>query len=94
VYNFQGHRRLSEQLLETPAAIRKPKQALWRGLLEGFLQLVNAFIEAERNFILDLLQKKTAKNSETISAHSKSKVLILGPSKNIQLVICGWDLAE
>jgi hypothetical protein len=26
--NFQGHRRVTEQLLETQAAIRKPEQAL------------------------------------------------------------------
>ncbi len=32
---FQDHRRVSEQLLETQVAIRKPEQAFWIGLLEG-----------------------------------------------------------
>jgi hypothetical protein len=34
--NFQDHMRVMEQLLETLAAIRKPEQALCRGLLEEF----------------------------------------------------------
>jgi hypothetical protein len=33
--NFQDHRRLSEQLLESQAAIGKPEQDAWRGL-QGF----------------------------------------------------------
>ncbi len=54
----------SEQLLKAQAAIRKPKQALWRGLLEGISQLVSDFIEASRNFILNFLHKKTTENCE------------------------------
>jgi hypothetical protein len=61
---FSGHRRLSEQVLESYAASRKPEQTPWKGLLEGFLQLVKDFIEASRNLILDFLYKKTAKNCE------------------------------
>ncbi len=49
--NFQDHRRVTEQLLKMQAAIRKPIQALWSGLLEGISQLVSYFIEASRNFI-------------------------------------------
>jgi hypothetical protein len=48
--NFQDHRRLTEQLLESQAAIGKPEQAFWRGLLlEGFSQLVSDFVEASKN---------------------------------------------
>ncbi len=35
--NFQNHRRLSEQLLESQAAIGKPEQASWRVLLEEYV---------------------------------------------------------
>ncbi len=37
--NFQDHRRVLKQLLETHTSIRKPEQALWRGLLDGISQL-------------------------------------------------------
>jgi hypothetical protein len=43
--------RVSEQLLETQVAIRKPGQASLRGGLEGLFQLVGDFIEASWNFI-------------------------------------------
>jgi hypothetical protein len=63
--NFQEDGRVKEQLLETQAAIRKPEQALWRGLLEGISKLlVSDFIEASRNFGFDFLHKKTTKNFE------------------------------
>ncbi len=48
--NFQDHRRLSEQLLESQAANGKPEQVL-KGLLEGFLKLETDFIEASRSWI-------------------------------------------
>ncbi len=57
--NFQDHRRVTEQLLDTHTAIRKPVKALWRGILEGISQLVSYFIEARRHFNLDFLYKKT-----------------------------------
>jgi hypothetical protein len=38
-----------------------PQQAVWRGLLEGFLQLVSVFIEASQNFIFYFLYNKAAK---------------------------------
>jgi hypothetical protein len=38
-----------------------PQQAIWRGLLEGFLQLVSVFIEASQNFIFYFLDNKLAK---------------------------------
>ncbi len=46
--NFQDHRWVTEQLLETKAAGRKPEAPnnLQRGLLEGISQLVSDFIEA------------------------------------------------
>jgi hypothetical protein len=75
--NFQNHRRLLEQLLKSQAASGNPEQAPFRGLLEGFSQLVSDYIEACRNFILDFLHKKTVKKCEkTFSAHSKSNVVI------------------
>jgi hypothetical protein len=60
--------------LNAQAAIRKPEQALWRGLLAGISQLVSDFLEATRNFILGFLQKIQLKIVQTISAHSKSTV--------------------
>ncbi len=53
--NFQDHRRVTEQLLETQAVIRKPEQ----GILELISQLVSDFIEVSRTFNLDFLHKKT-----------------------------------
>jgi hypothetical protein len=44
-------------------------------LLEEFSQLLCDFKEAERKIILEFFQK-TAKYVKTISAHSKSAVLI------------------
>ncbi len=38
-----------------------PQQAIFRGLLEGFLQLVSVFIEASQNFIFYILHNKAAK---------------------------------
>ncbi len=38
-----------------------PQQAVWRGLLEGFLQLVSVFIEASQNLIFYFLHNKAAK---------------------------------
>jgi hypothetical protein len=54
------------------ADIRKPEQALGRGLLEGISQLVSDFIEASRIFILDFLHKKTS--VKTKKPYSKSTV--------------------
>ncbi len=65
------------QLLKPQAAIRKPQQALWRGLLEGISQLISDCIEASRNVILDFLHKKTIENCE----NQKVLFQILGPSK-------------
>ncbi len=94
--NFQDHRRLSEQLSESQAAIRKLEQAPWRRLgtvLEGFSQIVSDFIEASWNFILDFLHKKTAENCENhFSAHSKSIFWFLGPSKcSGSGSVCFWS---
>jgi hypothetical protein len=62
---LKNHEQLSEQLLQTQAAMGKPEQAGGSGLLEGFSQLVSDFIETSRNFLLDFLHKKTDKNSES-----------------------------
>jgi hypothetical protein len=53
--NFQDHRRLSQQLLESQAAIGTPEQASWRKVLAGFSLLVSDFKESSENFILDFL---------------------------------------
>ncbi len=47
-----------------------PQQAVWRGLLEGFSQLLSFFIEVSQNFILLFLHNKAAKNLKTISAYA------------------------
>ncbi len=57
--NFQDHRQLPEQLLESQAANGEPEQVL-KGLLEGFSKLESDFIEASRN--LDFFHIQTAKN--------------------------------
>jgi hypothetical protein len=54
---FSGSRRLSEQLLESQAAIGQPEQSFCR----GFSQFDSDFIEESRNFNLDILHKKTTK---------------------------------
>jgi hypothetical protein len=58
---FHDHRRFSEQLLEQRTTIGKLD---WNKPSEGFLQLVNDFTEASRNFNLGFLHKKTAKICE------------------------------
>jgi hypothetical protein len=57
--NFQGHRWLLEQLLESLAAIEKPEKGSWRGLHEGFSQLVCDFMEATGS-LFNLLKKYAA----------------------------------
>jgi hypothetical protein len=44
--NFQNHRRLWNNFLESQATAWKPEQASWRGFLEGFSELVSDFVEA------------------------------------------------
>jgi hypothetical protein len=56
--NFQDQRRVTEQLLETQAALRKPEHALWRGLLKGISQLVSDSYKQAENLIWILLHKK------------------------------------
>jgi len=82
--NFQDHRHLSKQLLESQAAIRKPEQVSWRVLLEWFSQLVSDFIEAaETLFWMFFLQKDRKRIVKTINAHTESTVLSL---KNIHIM--------
>ncbi len=54
--------------LESHAAIGKPEQATWRGLLERFLQLVSDYRNKHMNlfFWIFWIHKKTAKNCENI----------------------------
>jgi hypothetical protein len=47
-----------------------PQPAIWRGLLDGFLQLVSVFIEASQNFFFSFLHNKAAKNLKTIGANT------------------------
>jgi hypothetical protein len=67
--NVHIHGRLSEPLLETKAAIRKPEQALRR--------LVSDFTAVNRNFILNSFTKRQPKIVKTNRSHSKSTVSIL-----------------
>ncbi len=68
--NFQEHRRLSEQLLESQEAIGKPKQAPRRGCWKDFTisKLFHIKKQAETLF-LGFYQKKTQKEKK-ICAHS------------------------
>jgi hypothetical protein len=75
--------RLSEQLLKSQTVNGKLEQPPRRGLLERFSQFVNDFIKASRNFILDILHKKTANNWENHQRSLKSLVLILGNLKKL-----------
>ncbi len=62
--NFQDHRRLSEQLFGSQAAIRKPEQASWIGCLEGLSQLVGTWFHRrkQKTLIWMFFTQKTAKN--------------------------------
>ncbi len=62
---------------------RKPEQTPWRWLQEGFLQLVSYFIDASRNYIWIFSTKRQPKIVKTISAHTKSSVLIFVTLKKI-----------
>jgi hypothetical protein len=74
----------SEQLLESQAAIGKPETSFLGRVTGRISKIVSDFIEVKRNFILDFLHKKTAKNLKTISAHSKA-LLIFSSSGTIPL---------
>ncbi len=76
---FQNHRRLSDQLLESQAALGKPEQASWRGLhwFHRSKQKLYFWCSSE------LLQPKFVK---TISAHKKCTVLIFRTFKKA----CIW----
>jgi hypothetical protein len=50
-----------EQFTESKAGSCMPQQAVRRGLLEGFLQLVSVFKEASQNLIFYFLHNKAAK---------------------------------
>jgi hypothetical protein len=60
-----------------------PQQAFWRGLLEGFFQLVSVFIDASQNFIFYFLHNKAAKNLKTIGTYTESTDLIFKTFKKI-----------
>ncbi len=61
--------------LESQAAIWKPEQTYWRGLLEGLLEIVGDFIEASINFIFNFLHKRKPKIVKNISAYAKNSFL-------------------
>ena len=50
-----------EQFTESQAASSMPQQAIWKGLLEGFSQLVSVFTEASQIFSFCFLHNKIAK---------------------------------
>jgi hypothetical protein len=57
-------RKINVMFLKVTGGYRKAGTSFVKGLVEGFLQLGSDFIEASRNFILDVLHKKIAKNCE------------------------------
>ncbi len=71
---FTCYSRLSEQLFKSQAATWKPEQTSWRGLVEGFSELVSDFIAASRNFIIF----STKRQQNLVKSHQRSlqKVLI------------------
>jgi hypothetical protein len=71
---------LSEQILESQAAIENKEQDCSIKRVTGFSHLVSGLIEASRNFIWMHFTKKHLNIGKTISGHLK--VLFLGPSKN------------
>jgi hypothetical protein len=58
-----------------------PQQAVWRGLLEGFLQSVSVFIEAGHNFIFLFSPKQGSK--KFICAYTENTDLIFKTFKKI-----------
>ncbi len=60
----------------------KAEQASWWGLLEWFSQLVSDFIEASRNFMLDVFHKKQPKIVRTFRAAIKSTVFLFNTFTN------------
>jgi hypothetical protein len=60
--NFQDHMGLLNPLLESQTGIRKPEQASWRRLLEGFLELVISKKQAETLFWIS--SKKESQNDQ------------------------------
>ncbi len=58
VFNFQNHRRVQEQVLQSEAGFWMSQKALWRGLLEGLSKLVSVFKEASKNLAFDFLNNK------------------------------------
>ncbi len=60
---LQNHLRVTEESTESQAASFMPQQAIRRGLLEGFSQLVSVFIKASQNLNFYVLHNKAAKLS-------------------------------
>ncbi len=75
--NFQDHRQLSEQLLETQTAIGKPEQPPWRGFL---LQSVNDFVNKHFRFSSQKDSKRLWKPS---ALNQKGLLWFFEPSKKI-----------
>ncbi len=49
-----------------------PQQAVWRGLLEGFSQLISVFMKQAKTYSLNFSIKKQQKNLKTINAYTES----------------------
>ncbi len=57
---LQNHLRLTEQFIVSSGGSCISQQAVWRRVLEGFLQL-SVYIEASQNFIFYFLRNMAAK---------------------------------
>jgi hypothetical protein len=82
--NFLYYRRLSDQLLEWSQALSKNQNKLTEeGYWKDFSQFVYDFREASRNFCFGFFKKRQPKIVKTNSAHSKTPIWFLGPSRKI-----------
>ncbi len=75
--NFQSHRRLP----------RKPEQAPWRGLLEGFSQLSKWFHRSKQKLQFRFSSQNDSQNLKTVNAHSKSTFWIF---RTLRQIFISW----
>ncbi len=62
--------------LQAFSGSKSPRQSPWRGLLEGFLELVNNFTEASKNFVIYITTVKSFRFLNNTSARTKITELI------------------
>ncbi len=80
--NFKNHTCFQNNFLKSLTTTWKLEKASWRGLLEGFSELVSDFKEASRNLIF-IFSTKGSQYCKTISADTKSINLMFKTLKKI-----------